>query len=343
MKRLLPLAAFVLFTAAATAPVQAQQVRFLPEGELVANSPEFYRLVPEHAALEILAEGFHWSEGPVWRADSNYVLFSDIPPNTIYRWKDGEGLSIFLRPAGHNREERPGREVGTNGLFFDAEGRLVMADHGDRQISRLDESGFTKETVAGRYDGKRFNSPNDLVYAQNGNLYFTDPPYGLSGLNDSPVKELPYNGVYLQRPEGDIVLLDEELTFPNGVILSPDEQTLYVAVSDGSAPAIYAYDVQSDGGVANKRLFFDAAPLRDQGKRGAPDGMAVDLDGNLFATGPGGVLVITPEGEHLGTIETGQATANVTFGGPDRSVLYITAHRYLLRLPVKAKGYVPFP
>ena len=324
-------------------PVFAQQTRFLEEGTLSAETPAFYDLVPENAALEVLANGFDWSEGPVWRADSGYVLFSDIPPNTIYRWKDGEGLSIFLRPAGHNRDQPPGREIGTNGLFFDAEGRLVMADHGDRQISRLNETNFTKETVVGAYEGKRLNSPNDLVYATNGNLYFTDPPYGLDGLNESPVKEQPHNGVYLRRPDGDVVLIDADLTFPNGVILSPDEQTLYVAVSDGRNPAIWAYDVQADGTTTGKRMFFDGAPLRDAGRRGAFDGMAIDVAGNLFATGPGGVLVITPEGEHLGTIETGRATANAIFGGQNRSILYITADNLLLRLPTRTSGYVPFP
>lgn len=339
MSRILTLLAAFLVAA----PVAAQSVRFLPEGRLEAESDEFYRLVPENAALEILAEGFDWTEGPVWRADSGYVLFSDIPMNSIYRWKDGEGLSLFLRPAGHNRDQPPGREVGTNGLFIDADGRLVMADHGDRQISRLNESNFTKETLVGQYEGKRLNSPNDVVLAKNGNLYFTDPPYGLNGLNDSPVKELPHNGVYLRRTDGSVVLVDAELTFPNGVILSPDEQTLYVAVSDGRLPVIWAYDVAADGTVSNKRKFFDGAPLQAAGRRGAFDGMAIDVEGNLFATGPGGILVITPEGELLGTIVTGRATANCIFGGPDRSVLYITADDYFLRMPTRTTGYVPFP
>ena len=334
---------FLTLIALTTVPcVLAQSPRMLPEGRLVAEDSRFFAFVAEDAGLEILAEGFDWTEGPVWRADSTYLLFSDIPPNSIYRWKEGEGLSLFLRPAGHNRDEPPGHEVGTNGLFIDADGRLVMADHGDRQISRLNESNFTKETVVGAYDGKRLNSPNDLVYAQNGNLYFTDPPYGLEGLNDSPVKELNHNGVYLLRADGTLVLLDAELTFPNGVILSPDEAVLYVAVSDGRNPHIWAYDVQPDGTVANKRIFFDGRPLQEQGRRGAFDGMAIDVDGNLFATGPGGVLVITPEGELLGTIETGQATSNAIFGGADRSDLFITADRYLLRLPTHTTGYVPF-
>lgn len=321
---------------------QAQSIRYLQEGKLVSNDPRFDALVPPDTRLEILAEGFHWTEGPVWRADSNYVLFSDIPANTIYKWQEGDGLSIFMRPAGHTGPEPPGDEMGTNGLFLDAEGRLVMADHGDRQIYRLNEPGFTKQPLATHYDGKRLNSPNDLVIARNGNVYFTDPPYGLRGLNESPVKEMGINGVYLLRPEESPVLLDDAITFPNGILLTPDEETLYVAVSDRRSPVLYAYDVQTDGTVANKRVFFDASDLAAQGKRGAPDGLTVDVDGNVFTTGPGGVLVLSPEGEYLGSIETGQATANVTFGGPDRSVLYITADNYLLRIPVRTKGYVPF-
>lgn len=334
---------FCLTTLLSVASVQAQVPRYLSEGKLVSNDARFDELVPPDSRLEILADGFHWTEGPVWRADSNYVLFSDIPANTIYKWQEGAGLSIFMRPAGHNGSEPPGEEVGTNGLFFDAEGRLVTADHGDRQIYRLNEPTFTKQPLATHYDGKRLNSPNDLVIARNGNLYFTDPPYGLRGLNDSPVKELDVNGVYLLRPEGDPILLDDEIAFPNGILLSPNEETLYVAVSDGRSPVLYAYDVETDGTVANKRVFFDASDLASQGKRGAPDGLTVDVHGHIFTTGPGGVLVLSSEGEYLGSIETGQATANVTFGGPDRSVLYITADRYLLRIPVLTTGYVPFP
>jgi len=343
MKNSVRLPVCVLLLVIASPAALAQSPQYLPEGKLVSHDPRFDELVPPGSRLEVLAEGFHWTEGPVWRPDSNYVLFSDIPANTIYKWKEAEGLRIFMRPAGHSGMASPGEEVGTNGLFFDGEGRLVAADHGDRQLFRLNEPKFTKEPLAARYDGKRLNSPNDLVIARNGNIYFTDPPYGLEGLNESPAKELAFNGVYLLRPDEDPVVLDSSLTFPNGILLSPDEQTLYVAVSDGRSPILYTYDVAADGTTGNRRVFFDASAIASQGKRGAPDGLTVDVDGNIYTTGPGGVLVLSPEGEHLGSIETGQATANVTFGGADRSELYITADSYLLRIPIRATGYVPFP
>lgn len=295
-------------------------------------------LVPPGATLEVLAEGFDWSEGPVWVPAGGYVLFSDVPRNTIYRWKEGEGLDVFLRPAGYGGiGEPPGRELGTNGLVLDPEGRLVMCDHGNRMVARLDTATFTKTALAERYEGRRLNSPNDLVYRSNGDLYFTDPPYGLRGLNESPLKELPVNGVYRLATDGTLTLLTDTLTFPNGIAFSPDERTLYVAVSDPERPVVMAYDVQEDGTLAGGRVFFDASAEAAAGRRGLPDGMAVDVQGNVFATGPGGVLVLAPDGTHLGTIETGQATANCTFGD-DGSTLYVTADMYLARIRLNTKG-----
>ena len=306
-------------------------------GTIAVEDPAFFDLIPRGAGLEVVAEGFEWSEGPAWSPDG-YLLFSDIPKNTIYKWAEGEGLSVYLRPAGHAGSEPPGEELGTNGLAFDADGSVIAADHGNRGISRIDGDLFTKTMLASDFEGKRLNSPNDLVFNKAGDIYFTDPPYGLKGLNNSPLKELDFNGVYLLRRDGSLSLLTRDLTFPNGIALSPDENTLYVAVSDGSRPIIMAYAVQSDGTVDQGRIFFDGSALTAQGKRGAFDGLTVDVGGNLFATGPGGVLVITPEGKLLGTLETGQATSNVTFGGPDLSTLYITADMYLLRIPTNTRG-----
>jgi gluconolactonase len=294
-------------------------------------------LVPRDARLESIAEGFDWSEGPVWRKSGGYLLFSDVPTNTIHRWREGEGLSVFMRPAGHTGPTPPGRELGSNGLTFDASDRLVMADHGNRRIARLDESNFTKTTLADRYEGKRLNSPNDLVYSSRGDLYFTDPPYGLKGQHDDPAKELAFSGVYRLSPSGELTLLERELRFPNGIALSPDERTLYVANSDAERAIWMAYDVADDGSVANGRVLFDATPLVREGRKGLPDGLAVDADGNLFATGPGGVLVLTPDGRHLGTIETGTAAANCAFGD-EGSTLYITAHMRLVRIRLATKG-----
>jgi gluconolactonase len=306
-------------------------------GSIERLDPALDALVPANARVEQLADGFDWSEGPVWRRSGGYLLFSDVPRNTIYRWREGEGLTVFLRPAGYTAPDPPGRELGSNGLTLDPQGRLVMADHGNRQVARLDESNYTKTTLADRYEGKRLNSPNDLVYRSNGDLYFTDPPYGLKGLQDDPAKELPFSGVYRRSAAGELTLLTQELRFPNGIALSPDERTLYVANSDPDRAIWMAYDVQPDGTVGRGRVLFDATPLVRQGRKGLPDGLRVDAKGNLFATGPGGVLVITPDGRHLGTIATPQATANCAFGD-EGSTLYMTSHMRLLRVRLTTTG-----
>ena len=299
--------------------------------------PALDALVPSNARLERLVGGLDWSEGPAWRKSGGYLVFSDIPKNTIYRWKEGEGQSVFLRPAGYARNDPAGLELGTNGLLFDGQDRLLMADHGNRQIALLDESNFTRVTLADRFEGKRLNSPNDLVLHSNGDIFFTDPPYGLRDLNRNPAKELDFNGVYRLSAAGEISPVTRELTFPNGIALSPDERTLYVAVSDPANPVWMAYDVAADGRVSGGRVFFDGSELRRQGKAGVPDGMTVDAHGNLFATGPGGVLIISPQGRHLGTIVTGQATSNAAFGD-DGSSLYLTADMDLIRVRTTTKG-----
>lgn len=295
-------------------------------------------LIPRGARLERLAEGFEWAEGPEWRKSGGYLLFTDIPRNTIHRWSEREGLGVFLRPAGFaGPGDPPGEELGSNGLVFDARDRLVMADHGNRQISRLNEPVYTKTALVQRYEGKRLNSPNDLIYRSNGDLYFTDPPYGLGKRNQDPAKELAFNGVYRLTPSGELTLLTREVAYPNGIALSPDERTLYVAQSDPARPVIMAFPLRDDGSVGTGRVLFDAKPLMRPGVKGLPDGLTVDRQGNLFATGPGGVLVIAPDGRHLGTIETGEATANCTFGD-DGSTLYITADMYLLRVRTSTRG-----
>ena len=306
-------------------------------GQMERHTAQFTDLVPDGAVIERLADGFAWSEGPVWVRDGGYLLFSDIPNNTIFRWDETNGLDVYLRPAGYMWSDPSGEELGTNGLVLDDEGRLLMSDHGNRQIARLDPSNFTRTTLADRFDGKRLNSPNDLVIHSNGDIYFTDPPYGLEGLNDNPAKELPFNGVYRLQPDGKVSLLTDELTFPNGIGFSPDERTLYIANSDPERPIWMAYSVNPDGSVSEGRVFFDAADLLEAGSRGMPDGLTVDRDGNLFATGPGGVLVLSPDGEHLGTISTGELIANCTFGD-DGSMLYMASHGILARVNTTTVG-----
>lgn len=299
--------------------------------------PAFEEILPEGAFLEELARGFTWSEGPVWRPDREDLLFSDIPANTIYRWAPGAGLSVFMRPAGHVMGDPPGEEMGTNGLLLDSEGRLVMCDHGQRAITRLRGATFTKEVLADTYRSSRFNSPNDAVYHSGGALYFTDPPYGLAELNDDPQKELAFNGVYRLAPDGTVTLLTDELSFPNGIAFSPDEESLYVSNSDPERAVWTAFPVRADGTLGEGSVLHDATAMVEEGRVGLPDGMTVDAEGRLFATGPGGVHVFTPDGTRIGLLETGRAAANATFGG-DGSTLYVTADHRLLRIDLDTRG-----
>ncbi len=304
-------------------------------GKIERFDPRFDQLVPRDAKMERLAEGFDWAEGPVWVADGEYLLFSDIPPNRVMKWKEGEGISVFLHPSGYSGKRPRGGEPGSNGLLLDAEGRLVLCEHGDRRVARLEPDG-TKTTLAGHYRGKRFNSPNDAVYKSNGDLYFTDPPYGLEGNFDDPARELDFCGVYRVAVDGKVTLLTDDMTRPNGIAFSPDERTLYVAQSDPEQAIWRAFDVQPDGTIANCRVFFDATPWVGQMK-GLPDGLKVDQQGNIFATGPGGVNVFAPDGTLLGRLNTGEATANCGWG-EDGSTLYITADMYLCRIRTSTKG-----
>jgi len=306
---------------------------------MLRKDPRFDTLIPKNAALEQLAGGFAWSEGPVWDRRAGAVLFSDIPNNVVNKWKQGEELSVFLKPAGYTGSAPfTGREPGSNGLTFDAQGRLVLCQHGDRRISRLEDGKFV--TLVDRYEGKRLNSPNDLVYHSSGDLYFTDPPYGLPKTFDDPGRELDFTGVYRLKPDGTLTLLTKELQAPNGLAFSPDEQTLYVAQSRPERPIWMAYPVNADGTIGAGRVLADSTAELKAKEPGLPDGLKVDVNGNLFATGPGGVWVIAPDGTHLGTIQTGVPTANVAWGD-DGSVLYITANDKLYRLKTGTSGKIP--
>ncbi len=291
-------------------------------------APEFEDLVPAGAQVEVLSEGHAWTEGPVWVEALAGLLYSDIPRNAIYLYRDGEGARAWLEPDASGQ----GGSGASNGLILDANGALLLAQHGDRRLARLEAAWdaprptFTSLVTA--FEGLRFNSPNDLVQGPNGDLYFTDPPYGLAGGDDDPAKELEINGVYRLPASGALELIDDRLVRPNGVALSPDARTLYVASSDSSQPHVFAYAVGDDGAVGDRRVFADT--------RG--DGMAVDRQGNLYVTEPEtGVFVFDPAGRHLGSILTGQRTSNVAWGD-DGSVLYITAASYLMRVRVNAIG-----
>jgi gluconolactonase len=324
--------------AGTSGPALGQQKKTYPTiGTIQRLAPRFDKLIPRDAVLEKLAEGFEWTEGPVWVPKGGLLLFSDIPNNSVMKWKEGEGVSLFLKPSGYTGKEERGGEPGSNGLLLDAQGQLVLCQHGDRRLARLKRDGpFT--TLADRYQGKRFNSPNDAVFKSNGDLYFTDPPYGLAKGPDDPARELDFCGVYRLSADGKLTLLTDKLTRPNGIGFSPDEKTLYVAQSDPERAVWMAFEVKDDGTLGRQRVFYDATRLVKAGKlKGLPDGLKVDRSGNLFAAGPGGVNVFSPDGTLLGRIDPGEATANCCFGD-DGSVVYLTADMYLCRIKTSTKG-----
>jgi len=310
----------------------AEPVSYPTVGSIERLDPRFDQLVPADAKIEKLAEGFIWSEGPVWIRHGAYLLFSDIPRNSVMKWQQGPGLSLFMKPSGYTDSKLREGESGSNGLLVDPQGRLVLCQHGDRRVVRVEKDGRWT-TLADRYQGKRLNSPNDATFRSNGDLYFTDPPYGLA---KKAVRELDFCGLYRVSAAGHISLLARDLTAPNGIAFSPDEKTLYVANSDPKHAVWMAYDVLPDGGIGRGRVFYDAtAQLKTM--KGLPDGLKLDRAGNLFATGPGGVNVFTPGGKLLGRIRTGQATANCCFGD-DGSTLYMTAHMFICRVRTSTKG-----
>jgi gluconolactonase len=304
--------------------------------KIIRLDPRFDALVPRDAVPEKVADGFAWVEGPVWNRTGGYLLFSDIPNNSVFKWKAGAGVSLFLKPSGYTGSAPfEGREPGSNGLTFDSAGRLVLCEHGDRRIARLEKDGG-KTTLADRYEGKRLNSPNDAVFKSNGDLYFTDPPFGLPRTFDDPHRELDFCGVYRLSTNGTLTLLTKDIKAPNGIAFSPSEKTLYITDVDPNRSAWLAYDVTDEGTITNGRVFFDATAWTKT-KQGAPDGLKVDKDGNLFAAGPGGLYVFAPDGTHLGNIELGVPTANCAWGD-DGAVLYITAGTALYRIALNTKG-----
>jgi gluconolactonase len=331
------LAVYLVTMSSANQTAAATDAEKFPSfGTIVRLDPKFDKIVPSDAHMERLAGGFIWTEGPVWIKDGGYVLFSDIPRNSVMKWKEGQGPSLFMRPSGFTGVVHYGREPGSNGLLTDSQGRIVFCEHGDRRISRLEPEGG-KRTLVDNYQGKRLNSPNDAVYKSNGDLYFTDPPYGLPENFDDPRRELDFCGVYRVAKDGSVTLLTKDMTRPNGIAFSPDEKTLYVAQSDPEKAVWMAFDVKADGTIGKGRVFFDATSWAKAGKKGLPDGMDVDQNGNLFATGPGGVHVFAPDGTHLGTLDTGEPTGNVCWGD-NGSTLYICANTYLVRIKLNAKG-----
>jgi gluconolactonase len=295
--------------------------------------PALDAIIDSTAKIETLCTGLDWAEGPVWDEKEKRLLFSDVPRNTIYQWKEGDTeAKVFMMPSGYTGVTKYSAEPGSNGLAIDEKGQLYCCEHGDRRISYLTPGGG-KRTLADNFNGKRFNSPNDLTIARNGDVYFTDPPYGLPEREkDTKFRELPFNGVFRVTPQGVVSLVTRDLDRPNGVALSPDNKTLYVAQSHGPAPIIMAYPLKADGSIEGGKIFFNCKELQGPG---APDGIKVDAKGNVFSTGPGGCLILSPEGKLLGRILCGnRPTANVAFG-ENGTRLYMTSDDRILRVALK--------
>jgi gluconolactonase len=304
---------------------------------VVRNDPALDKIVPPSAQVEKVAAGLERSEGPLWDRQGGYLLFSDL--NSIKQWAEGRGVTVY-HPRTFSGPAPEGVRVGTNGLTFDPEGRLIGCVHGDRRIARWDKNG-SLTVLADRFENKRFNSPNDLVSKRNGDVYFTDPPYfpdlNLPDPNKLFQRDMDYSGVYRVAAAGKVELLIKDLVFPNGIAFSPDEKKMYVA---NSRPKKFwrVYDVKADGALANGKELLDVTTLAEEG---VPDGMKVDTAGNLYATGPGGVLVISPQGKHLGTILIPEIASNCAWGDADGKTLYVTARTGLYRIRLNVAGVRP--
>ncbi|NEU09707.1 SMP-30/gluconolactonase/LRE family protein [Flavihumibacter sp. R14] len=294
-------------------------------------------IVSPEAKAVIIASGYEWSEGPVWIEKDKMLLFSDIPGNTIYKWTVAKGAEIYLTPSGYTGTAERGGETGSNGLTLDKNGALVLCQHGDRRMARMAAPVSMPSakfiTLAGNYQGKKFNSPNDAVFNSKGELFFTDPPYGLENGMEDPGKELPFQGVYKVNSSGEVVLLVDTLTRPNGIAFFPGEKTFIVANSDGEKPNWYAFDIDENNSVYNARIFYSAKGS-DRSLKGGPDGLKIDKNGNVFATGPGGIWIFNRSGKLLGKLRLDEAASNCALS-PDEKTLYITNDMYVVEFKMR--------
>ena len=300
--------------------------------------PAMDAIVPKDWKVEKIAEGFGWAEGPIWVKSGGYLLFTDVPGNKMWKWSEKGGLEKFLDPSGAATfDPAIWREAGANGLAIDGPNSILVADTGNRGIQRLDLKTKQKTPIAMAFEGKKFSSPNDVAKTKNGVVFFTDPPYGFRKFDAAPEKEIAFNGVYRMAKDSKVTVIEKELTRPNGVALSPDERTLYVAQSEGTKAIINAYVLDAKGEVVSKRLFHDATDLVVPGSPGAPDGLTVAADGTVFTSAPGGVLVLSKDGKRLGRIWDGKQTANCKFGD-DGKTLYMASSNMVARIRLNIKG-----
>lgn len=327
MRRLI----FAAMLLAACTPKESQTI-----GQIERLNPALDAIIDSDAPIEILAEGYTWSEGPVWVAKENMLLFSDVPKNIIYKWTATKGAEVYLTPSGFTGTETTSTEPGSNGLLVYNDS-LILCQHGDRRVARMNaplgspKPEFT--SIASTHQDKRFNSPNDAAYNAQGELFFTDPPYGLEKHDADPAKEQPHNGVYKVSTSGIVSLLVDSLTRPNGIIVMPDQKRIIVANSDPLKAIWYEFELTDNNRVTNARIFYDATSTVAK-DRGLPDGLKVDRNGNIFASGPGGIWVFNSTGSVLGKIRLAEAVSNCALS-EDEKTLYITADMYLVRVKLR--------
>ena len=306
-------------------------------GSIEKTDPSLDAILSDKATVEIIGEGYTWSEGPVWIEKENMLLFSDVPENIVYKWTEEKGVEPYLIPSGFTGDSTSSRERGSNGLILHNDS-LILCQHGNRQVAKMNASLKDPQpefvALASTYNGKRFNSPNDAAYRSNGDLFFTDPPYGLANLDDDVEKETLINGVYKVTPQGLVSLMVDSLTKPNGIAFMPDGNKFLVANSDGAKAIWYKFELNDKGdSVKSAKIFYNATALMGI-EKGSPDGFKIDSKGNVFATGPGGIWIFNKEGKVLGKIKLPEASANCALS-PDEKTLYITADMYLLRLKMR--------
>lgn len=327
MKKLVSLS---LFACAMTASAQDQ-------GTIEFLSDELSKVINKDAKIEKIVDGCQFTEGPLWVEKEQMLLFSDVPGNTIYKWTEAKGKEVYLQPSGYTGSESRGGFMGANGLYLSKQGELLIAQHGDRRVAKMDAPlnapKINYVTVAGEYDGKKLNSPNDLIISDNGDLYFTDPGYGFEkGMND-PKKEIPFQGVYKMDKNGKVTLQDDGIGQPNGLAITPDKKRMIVASTDGPDKGWFQYDIDNDGNLKNKRVFYNVA--NEKGAGGC-DGMKIDKSGIVYATGPDGVWIFNKDAKLIGRIKFGGrlTVANLALS-PDEKTMYITATNNVYRLKLR--------
>jgi gluconolactonase len=305
-------------------------------GNIEKLDPSLDEIISSDAKAEIIADGLDWSEGPLWLEKNKMLIFSDVPQNTIYKWTEAKGKEVYLTPSGYTDSAKRGGETGSNGLTLDNTGNLILTQCGNRQIALMtapvDQPAAKFHSIANAYKGKKFNSPNDVIVNSVGEFFFTDPPYGLEKNMKDPKKEIPFQGVYKVKNNGDVILLVDSITRPNGIVLLPGEKTLLVANSDPAKPNWYAFDIAGDS-LTNGRIFYSTLGS-EKGLKGLPDGMKVDKAGNLFASGPGGIWIFNKSGKLAGKIRVTESASNCSLSG-DEKTLYITNDMYILRVKMR--------